>query len=292
MNVAVGQQRTALTPASRRVGPMVGAVLAGALLAGVPQTRAQEPGAKTASAPQAQGAPAAKKATAPAKAGAAATDARSQASYSIGVSMGEQLHATGLTPETISLERLMQGMRDALTGKAKMTETDQQNIASAIRTARTNLVETNHKAAEAFLAENGKKKDVVTTTSGLQYKVVSPGNGAAPTAGDEVSVNYKGSLLDGTVFDASANHGGPATFPVNGVIPGWTEALMLMKPGAKYQLFIPPKLAYDERSPGPIPPGSLLLFDVELLSVKPHTPPAAPAAAPHPTPPPAGSTGK
>ena len=268
---------TLLAQAPRRVGIVVGAILTGALLAGAAQTQAQDSGAKPAAAAPASGAPAAKQA-APAK-GAATGDAKSQASYSIGVSMGEQLHATGLSAETISLERLTQGMRDALSGKVKMTEADQQNIASAIRAARSKLVETNHNAAATFLAENGKKKDVVTTASGLQYKVITPGTGASPAATDEVQVNYKGSLLDGTVFDASDSHGGPATFPVNGVIPGWTEALLLMKPGAKYQLFIPPKLAYDERSPGPIPPGSMLQFDVELLGIKPHTPAAT---APHP----------
>jgi FKBP-type peptidyl-prolyl cis-trans isomerase FklB len=260
---------------------MVGAILTGALLAGPAQ--AQDSGAKPAAAAPAAGASAAKKAAAPAAKGAPAGDTKSQASYSIGVSMGEQLHATGLSSETVSVERLMQGMRDALGGKVKMTEADQQNIAGVIRTARTKLLETNHSAATAFLAENGKKKDIHTTSSGLQYKVIAPGSGASPAPTDEVQVNYKGSLLDGSVFDASGRNGGPATFGVNQVIPGWTEALQLMKPGAKFQLFIPPQLAYDERSPSPaIPPGSMLLFDVELLGVKPHTP-----AAPHPAPPPA-----
>ena len=265
---------------------MVGAILTGALLASAAQ--AQDAGAKAAAAAPAAGAPAPKKAAA-AAAKAPATDTRSQASYSIGVSMGEQLRATGLSTETVSVERLMQGMRDALSGKAKMSETDQQNIASAIRAARMKLVDTNHTAAAAFLAENGKKQEIHTTASGLQYKVLAPGNGASPAATDEVQVNYKGSLLDGTVFDASEKHGGPATFGVNQVIPGWTEALQLMKPGAKYQLFIPPKLAYDERSPSPvIPPGSMLLFDVELVGIKPKAP-AAPAGAPHPAMPPPAS---
>ena len=265
---------------------MVGAILTGALLASAAQ--AQDSGAKPAAAAPAAGAPAPKKAAA-AAAKAPATDTRSQASYSIGVSMGEQLRATGLSTETVSVERLMQGMRDALNGKAKMSETDQQNIASAIRAARMKLVDTNHTTAAAFLAENGKKQEIHTTASGLQYKVLAPGNGASPAATDEVQVNYKGSLLDGTVFDASENHGGPATFGVNQVIPGWTEALQLMKPGAKYQLFIPPKLAYDERSPSPvIPPGSMLLFDVELVGIKPKAP-AAPAGAPHPAMPPPAS---
>jgi FKBP-type peptidyl-prolyl cis-trans isomerase len=106
--------------------------------------------------------------------------------------------------------------------------------------------------------------------------VISPGAGEHPKPTDQVSVNYTGTLLDGSEFDASAKHGGPAKFPVNGVIPGWQEALVLMKPGAKYQLWIPPKLAYDLDSPPMIPPGSLLVFDVELVSILPPAP--APAA--------------
>jgi FKBP-type peptidyl-prolyl cis-trans isomerase len=120
---------------------------------------------------------------------------------------------------------------------------------------RAKEAEPNHAAAAAFLAENGKKKDVVTTASGLEYKVLTPGSGDPPKPGDMVTVNYKGTLLNGTEFDSSAKHGGPATFPSNGVIPGWQEALALMKPGAKYQLWIPPKLAYDVESPPTIPPG-------------------------------------
>ena len=178
------------------------------------------------------------------------------------------------------VERVTQGIRDALSGKVKPTAQDQQNVRAAVVGAQKGLVDKNHNAAATFLAENAKKQDVVTTKSGLQYKVIAAGSGASPAPSDEVTVNYKGSLLDGTVFDASERNGGPVTFPVNRVIPGWTEALQLMKPGAKYELFIPPSLAYDERSPSPeIPPGSMLLFNVELVSVK-HA--APPAAAPHP----------
>jgi FKBP-type peptidyl-prolyl cis-trans isomerase FklB len=231
----------------------------------------------------------AKKAGAGAKtatAAPAAGDTKSKASYSIGVSMGEQMKATGVSADAISIERLAQGIRDALNGKAKMSQADQENIRELITSARSGQVEKNHTAAAAFLAENGKKKDVQTTASGLQYKVITPGSGAAPSATDEVVVNYKGTLLDGSVFDQTEGRG-PATFGVNQVIPGWTEALQLMKPGAKYQLFIPPKLAYDERSPPAIPPGSMLLFDVELVSVKPPKSPAGMAPHPAPTPAPA-----
>ncbi len=211
----------------------------------------------------------------------APANAKAQTSYSIGVSMGQQLHNAGITSDMVALERLTQGMRDALAGKAKMSDADQENISSMIRGARAAQGDANHAAAAAFLAENGKKKDIVTTASGLQYKVVAPGSGNSPSASDEVSVKYRGTLLDGTEFDSTAANGGkPVSFRVNGVIPGWTEALQLMKPGAKYQLFIPPKLAYDLNSPSPvIPPGSMLVFDVELLSVQPP----APAPMPRPT---------
>src|SRR5262249_23773175 len=155
---------------------------------------------------------------------------------------------------------------------------DQETIANFVKTARNNQAESNRAAAKAFLAENGKKKDVVTTASGLQYHIVSPGDGAPPKSTDEVTVNYRGSLLDGTEFDSSYKRGQPASFPVNGVIPGWQEALVLMKPGSKWELFIPPNLAYDVNSPPTIPPGSLLKFEVELIEVN------APAPA-RPTPP-------
>ena len=290
MNFAVGQRRKRIAPQVRRpVFIMAGALLAAALVVGATPTRAEEPAAADAAKPAAAKAAPAAKQTTPAKGDTATmkspANAKSQASYSIGVSMGEQLHATGLTPDTIAFERLTQGLRDALSGKVKMTPADQENISNVIRTARSGVVETNHSAAAAFLAENGKKKDVVTTASGLQYKVVVPGDGASPKPTDEVTVNYRGALLDGTEFDSSYKRGEPASFPVNGVIPGWQEALVLMKPGAKWQLFVPPKLAYDERSPGAIPPGSLLVFDVELLSVKPHTTPPPRPSVPV-TPPP------
>jgi FKBP-type peptidyl-prolyl cis-trans isomerase len=189
-------------------------------------------------------------------------------SYSLGVSVATQLHDSGVTSQDVSGERLAAGVQDALTGKVKTTPEDQQNITGLLRRSHEQAGETNHRAAAAFLAENGKKKGIVTTASGLQYKVLAAGSGAPPKATDEVVVNYRGTLLDGTEFDNSYKRGEPASFAVDHVIHGWTEALQLMKPGAKYQLFIPPQLAYDLQSPPGIPPGSLLLFDVELLSVK------------------------
>ena len=119
----------------------------------------------------------------------------------------------------------------------------------------TAKAEVNHKAAAKFLAENGKKPDVVTTASGLQYRVITPGAGAPPKPTDEVTVNYSGKLLDGTEFDSSYKRGQPAKFQLNRVIPGWSEGVGLMKPGAKYELFVPPNLAYDLRSPPADPAG-------------------------------------
>ena len=124
-------------------------------------------------------------------------------------------------------------------------------------------------AGEAFLAENAKKEGVKTTASGLQYKVLKSGTGASPKLADTVKVHYHGTLIDGTVFDSSVQRGEPISFPVGGVIPGWVEALQLMKVGDKWQLFIPARLAYGERSPGPqIPPNSVLIFEVELLGIE------------------------
>jgi len=257
---------------------VVGGLAAAVLFAGV--TLAQTPnGPSPAAKPQAPGsatAPAAgakADAKAPSKEGSAAKAAsanpKNSGSYSLGVSMGEQLHRAGMDAESVSVERLAQGLRDALAGKAKMGPTDQENIATLVRGTRSKLGDVNHSAAKSFLAENGKKKDIVTTSSGLQYKVLAAGSGDSPKSTDQVTVNYRGTLLDGTEFDSSYKRGQPASFPVNGVIPGWQEALVLMKPGAKWQIFVPPTLAYDLDSPPSIPPGSLLVFDVELLSVKP-----------------------
>jgi FKBP-type peptidyl-prolyl cis-trans isomerase len=255
------------------------------LLAGAPLAQAQNAPPPAAPAASSPGPATAKKPAAktPATEGAATAKApanpKIQGSYALGVSMGEQLHRAGLTNDSVAVERIAQGLRDALSGKAKMTEADQESIASLVRGARAGAGEANHAAAAAFLAENAKKKDIVTTASGLQYKVITAGSGESPKPTDQVSVNYRGTLLDGTEFDSSYKRGQPATFPVNGVIPGWQEALVLMKPGSKYELYIPPKLAYDLESPPSIPPGSMLKFEVELLSVKPPQPQAA---APHP----------
>jgi len=299
MNSAVGSPENTspmerrpnfLTVTGRAVnGLAVAALLTGAALANAQNAAASKPAsaapATTAAAPAA-GAPAAKKPAAKAPAGAADTSPKNQGSYAIGVSVGENLRRAKVSPTAVSVEQISQGIRDSLSGKVQMSQEYQTKIMALIQGARTSAAEPNHAAAAAFLAENGKKKDVITTASGLQYKVLSPGTGENPKPTDQVSVNYSGKLLDGTEFDASAKHGGPAKFPVNGVIPGWQEALVLMKPGAKFQLWIPPKLAYDLDSPPTIPPGSLLVFDVELVSIAPPTAAAPPQGHPAIAPPP------
>ena len=209
-------------------------------------------------------------------------EVKAKGSYSIGLLMGTQLHTMGMSSSTLSIEQMTKGVRAAMAGTKPGLE-DQQNFQALIKRTRDAVADTNKTAARQFLAENGKQPGVKTTASGLQYKVVNEGSGNPPQPTDQVTVNYRGTLLDGTEFDSSAKHGQAATFQVNRVIKGWQEALVLMKPGAKYELYIPPDLAYGDNTPpgAPIPPGSLLKFDVELLTVKPPAPtaPLAPGAA-------------
>jgi FKBP-type peptidyl-prolyl cis-trans isomerase len=269
MNSAVGPRKVATTERCFHNT----AIAIAALLSCAPLAWSQTPSDKaTATAPAAAQPkkPAAAAATGGASDVKAPTNAKAQASYSLGVSMGDQLHHLGLTGDSIATERLTQGLRDALAGKVAMTAGDQENIANFVKSARNNMAETNRTAAKTFLAANGKKKDVVTTASGLQYHIVNEGAGASPKSTDEVTVNYRGTLLDGTEFDSSYKRGEPATFPLNRVIPGWTEGVQLMKEGAKYQFTIHPKLAYgaDGTPGGPIPPNATLIFEVELITVK------------------------
>ena len=149
---------------------------------------------------------------------------------------------------------------------ASTTNTQQESI--VMPTTPQPTAQQNKSAGEAFLAENAKKPGVKTTADGLQYKIIHEGSGTPPTATDTVTVNYEGTLIDGTVFDSSYKRGQPATFPVNGVIKGWTEALQLMKPGATWMLYIPAKLAYGKQGAGSkIGPDETLIFKVDLLSV-------------------------
>ncbi len=166
-------------------------------------------------------------------------------------------------------------MKDGLQGK-QPTPADQQQMQAYARSMQASMVARNQTAAKEFLARNAQEKGVVTTASGLQYKILAPGDKKAPAIEptDKVTVEYRGKLIDGTEFDSSYSRGVPATFPVNGVIKGWQEALVLMKPGAKWQLFVPPALAYGANPRPKIPGGSLLIFEVNVLSVQAAAPPA------------------
>jgi FKBP-type peptidyl-prolyl cis-trans isomerase len=277
-----------MTLPARRRGPIILTLAAAtaALLAGSVPAPAQQPAAAAAAPAITHPAPAEKKAPAKAATEGEASE-KSTRSYSLGLIWGEELRTHGVAPDAISTARIAQGVRDAITGKVAVSDKDRENLRAlaasageANRKAAAVAGEANHKAAAKFLAENGKKPGVVTTKSGLQYQEIRAGSGESPKASDSVVVNYRGTLLDGTEFDSSYKRNEPLTFQVDRVIPGWTEALQLMKPGAKWKLFIPPQLAYDLRSPPSIPPGSMLIFDVELISVKP----AAAASPPPPAP--------
>src|SRR5882757_1709769 len=218
-------------------------------------------------------------------AGSPADTSNEQTSYLFGLTFGEQMHSVGITNQ-IDSEAVARGVKDGLQGK-KSTHADQQQIQGFVQSVMAESVAHNKAAAVDFLAHNGHEKGVKTTADGLQYKVLVPGDAkaAAISPNDEVTVNYRGKLLDGSEFDSSYTRGTPATFKVNGVIKGWQEALVLMKPGAKWQLFVPPELAYDTNPRPGIPAGSLLTFDVELLSVKPSGPPVATPPPHKPSPP-------
>ncbi|HVS73721.1 MAG TPA: FKBP-type peptidyl-prolyl cis-trans isomerase [Phycisphaerae bacterium] len=198
--------------------------------------------------------------------GAFKTDAQ-KIGYAIGLQIGGKLHGV-----EVDSKALAAGVDDAASGaKPQMTPEELQAtitlLEGKLQAQADKAAADSAKAGDTFLADNAKKPGVVTTPSGLQYKVNTSGKGKQPKATDTVSVNYKGSLISGQVFDES--HGEPVTFPVNQVIPGWTEALQLMHEGDKWTLYIPAKLAYGENSPTPaIPPNSVLVFDVELVSVK------------------------
>jgi FKBP-type peptidyl-prolyl cis-trans isomerase FklB len=205
-------------------------------------------------------------ATAPAGSSVFKTDAE-KIGYAVGMQIGGRLKGVDVDGKALAA-----GVQDASTGaKPQMTDDEIhaaiEILQGKLQAQATQAAAADAKVGDAFLAENAKKPGVVTTASGLQYKVNSSGKGKMPKATDTVSVNYKGTLISGKVFDES--HGQPVTFPVNGVIPGWTEALQLMHEGDKWTLYIPSKLAYGENSPSPdIGPNEVLVFEVELVSVK------------------------
>lgn len=212
-------------------------------------------------------------------------DTKDKLSYSIGYDIGNTFKKQGMD---LSTDALAVGVKDALSGaKPLLTEQETQEVMTNFQKEMMEKQQSAGKAAgeknkmegDKFLAENKGKPGVKTTASGLQYKVIKEGSGASPKETDTVTVNYRGTLLNGTEFDSSYKRNEPATFPLNRVIKGWTEGVALMKPGAKYQFFIPSALAYGDRGAGAdIGPNSTLIFEVELLSVKPAE--AAPAASP------------
>ena len=217
----------------------------------------------------------------------ALTTPEQKLSYALGADMGKRLKASGVSIDPSILAR---GMSDAMGDKKVLLSDDE--IRSTIGSAQKDLQqkqmakikemgEKNKKEGDTFLAENKSKEGVVALPSGLQYKVLKAGDGPKPAASDTVSCNYRGTLISGKEFDSSYKRGTPASFPVTGVIKGWTEALQLMPVGSKWQLFIPPDLAYGERGAGAdIEPNSTLIFEVELLSIQAkNAPPAAPAPA-------------
>ena len=196
-------------------------------------------------------------------------------SYALGLGIGQQLSQMGASE--LNIDDFAQAIKDVINGsELKVQHREAQQIVQdyfakqeeKINAQRAEQGKAQKEAGEKYLAENAKKEGVVTTKSGLQYKVLQEGKGKQPTAKDTVMCHYEGFLIDGTVFDSSVQRGEPATFPLQQVIAGWTEGLQLMQEGAKYRFFIPYRLAYGEGGAGGmIPPFATLIFDVELIQV-------------------------
>ena len=189
-------------------------------------------------------------------------------SYSLGVSIATNVKSQGL--EQVDYESLTNAFRDVFENNQLQISENESNmiLQDYFGKLANKKKQANIEAGKNFLNENAQRDGVTTTESGLQYEVLKEGTGNLPKETDKVTVHYHGTLIDGTVFDSSVDRGEPATFPVNGVIPGWVEALQLMKVGAKYKLFIPSDLAYGERGAGgAIGPNSTLVFEVELISI-------------------------
>lgn len=249
---------------------------AGVLLLGTAVAQQSTTGAKPAPSTSAQSSTATKTHSSSTTTHTAAplTTNKEKFSYALGMSMGKTLHRDGVEVEPALV---MQGLKDTLAGgKTRLTDEEAQAAFTAIQgqvkqkmeAQRQEAGQTNNSEGAAFLAANKTKPGVIALPSGLQYKILKEGTGPKPAATDTVTCAYRGTLINGTEFDSSAKHGHPLSFPVNGVIKGWTEALQLMPVGSKWELFIPPDLAYGARGAGDdIGPNQTLIFEVELLSI-------------------------
>ena len=212
------------------------------------------------------------------------SDEKARVSYAIGMSMGHNLQRQGVEVDANLVAR---GVNDVLSGPTLLTPEQAQEVLTAYQKKfvaqqqkiREEAAAKNKAEGAAFLATNKNNPGVITLPDGLQYKVITNGDGAIPTPNDVVTVNYRGTLIDGTEFDSSIKRGKPEQFPVGNVIHGWTEALLQMKVGSKWQLFVPSELAYGARGRPGIPANSVLIFEVELLSTEPQPAPEPSAAA-------------
>jgi FKBP-type peptidyl-prolyl cis-trans isomerase len=225
----------------------------------------------------AQNAPPSNEAAPAAAPGVPASEADA-AGYAYGVNFGQQLYRLGLTSE-VPIDSIARGLKDGLAGKTT-TPPDMQLVMHFVKGVTDANFARNQAAAKQFLEHNAAEKGVKKTPSGLEYKIIAAGNTKAqsPKPTDAVTIRYTGKLLDGTEFDSSRSRDTPPTLALAGVIKGWQEALPMMKPGAKWQLFVPPELGYGASFKPGIPVGSLLIFDVELVSVVPPPSPNPPAA--------------
>jgi FKBP-type peptidyl-prolyl cis-trans isomerase len=187
-------------------------------------------------------------------------------SYAVGIYLGQQVPPNDM--ESLNADLMAQGLVDYAGEAAKLDDNQVRGVITRYTTEQSDAQATlNKEKGDAFLAENKNKEGVVTTASGLQYKIIEEGSGATPTAEDKVRVHYTGKLLNDEVFDSSIQRGDPVEFQVTGVIPGWTEALQLMKVGAKWELYIPSDLGYGTRGNPPIGPNETLVFEVQLIDI-------------------------
>jgi FKBP-type peptidyl-prolyl cis-trans isomerase FkpA len=270
-------RKTLILPAGLLIAT---AVVVGAQT-GKPAAPAQKPAAAPAQKPATQPAPAP---SGQAQAGKPES-LPDRASYIIGFNIGRTFKTNDIQANP---DLVLKGLRDGLAGETGLLTPEemqstmqalQQQVQTAQAAKQKALGDKNKTEGAAFLEKNKARAGVKTTASGLQYEVLKEGTGPTPKATDTVTVNYKGTLMDGTTFDSSYDRGQPATFVLNQVIPGWTEGVQLMKPGAKYKFYIPSSLAYGEQAPPQIGPNAPLVFEVELLSIGQPEQPAKPGAA-------------